>query len=139
MPRWYMYKLGGFKPEEVFSSVAYTGSHDKTLDQVGDGSVDVGAMNFSTFKKASKERQDKVNLVYTTPAYVDYVWCARNGIGADLIGKIRDAITGISRDNDEGKAILDSFGAKEKFVAADPKKWDTCREILKAGILPESN
>lgn len=137
MPRWYMHDLGGFKPEEVFSGVAYSGSHDKTLDQVGSGEVDFGAMNFSTFNKASKERQDKVNKIYTTPSYVDYVWVARNGIGEDMINKIREAIVGISKDDEEGKKILGSFGAKEKFVAADAAKWEECRKILKANILPE--
>ena len=137
MPRWYMHDLGGFKPEEVFSGVAYSGSHDKTLDQVGSGEVDVGAMNFSTFNKASKERQNKVNKIYTTPSYVDYVWVARNGVGQDMIKKIQEAILEINKDDEEGKKILSSFGAKEKFVAADAAKWEECRKILKANILPE--
>jgi phosphonate transport system substrate-binding protein len=136
MPRWFMHKAG-YKPEDVFKSVAYSGSHDKTLDQVNEGSVDFGALNFATYNAAKDERKANVNLIYKTPSYVDYVWVARNGVGADMIKKIKDAIVGLDKSNEEEAAILKSFSAKEKFVEADPAKWDECREILMANILPE--
>lgn len=137
MPRWFMHKLGGFSPETAFKSVAYSGSHDKTLDQVNEGSVDFGALNFSTFNNADAKRKENVNLIYKTPTYVDYVWVARNGCGAELIKKITDSIVGMSKDNEEEAAILKTFSAKEKFVAVEASQWDECREILKADILPE--
>lgn len=136
MPRWFMHKAG-FKPQDVFRSFGYSGSHDKTLDQVNDGSVDFGALNYATYNSAEDSRKAKVNLIYKTPPYVDYVWVARNGVGAELIGKIRDAMVGLSIDNEEEAAILKSFAAKEKFVEAKAEMWDECRDILKADILPE--
>jgi hypothetical protein len=36
--------------------------------------------------KTDKIRQDQVKVLYTTPAFFDYVWAARKGLDSKLRG-----------------------------------------------------
>ncbi|MCA8915803.1 MAG: putative selenate ABC transporter substrate-binding protein [Planctomycetes bacterium] len=132
MPRHFFTTQSGSKPEDVFSNVAYSGSHDKTLAQVADGSFAVGALNFATYDKSSDELKAKAPIIYTTPNYVDYSWVAHKDLGADLIGKIRTAFLEMDK-SDEGKAILGFFKAGS-FVKADLKEWDGIKAVMEAGV-----
>ncbi|MCB9894825.1 MAG: putative selenate ABC transporter substrate-binding protein [Planctomycetes bacterium] len=132
MPRHFFTTQSGSKPEDVFSNVAYSGSHDKTLAQVADGSFTVGALNYATYDKASDDLKAKAPIIYTTPNYVDYSWVAHKDLGADLIGKICTAFLEMDK-SDEGKAILGFFKAGA-FVKADLKEWDGIRAVMDAGV-----
>lgn len=134
MPRFYFTKQNdGKKPEDVFGNVAYSGSHDKTLAQVADGSFAVGALNYATYDKASDELKAKAPIIYTTPTYVDYSFVARKDLGDELIGKIRDALLALDKNSDEGKKILE-FMKAGKLVKADMSEWDGIRAVMESGV-----
>lgn len=133
MPRFFFNEQSGSKPEDVFGKVGYSGSHDKTLAQVADGTYMVGALNYATYDKASQELKDKAPIIYTTPTYVDYSFVARKDLGEELIGKIRKAMLEIDGSTDEGKSIL-SFMKAGKFVEADMKDWDGIRNVMESGV-----
>lgn len=128
MPRHFFTTQVGKKPEDVFGNVAYSGSHDKTLAQVADGSFEVGALNYSTYDKSSDELKAKAPIIYTTPTYVDYSWVARKDLGEELIGKIRKAFLEL-----DDETLLGFFNAG-KFVEADMSEWDGIRAVMESGV-----
>jgi phosphonate transport system substrate-binding protein len=140
MPRHFM-NVQGVPPEATFGkdSVAYSSNHSNTLKQVADGTVHVGALNYTDWDKAPADVKANAPLLYVTPEYVDYCWVANKSLGADKIGRIRDALTKLDRANPEHAAVLDAWGKAGKLIAADPAKWQQIRdvraELLKSGVL----
>lgn len=140
MPRHFMTQQG-VQPEDTFGKegVAYSGNHSNTLKQVADGTVHLGALNYTDWDKASDEVKAAAPLLYVTPDYVDYCWVANTGLGAEKIGRIRGAFTRLDSANPEQAAILKAWGGAGKFLAADPKSWQGIRdvraELLKSGVL----
>lgn len=140
MPRHFM-NVQGVPPEATFGrdNVAYSGNHSNTLKQVADGTVHLGALNYTDWDKASDEVKAAAPRLYVTPDYVDYCWVANRALGAERIGKIRDALTRLTRDDPEGAKLLDAWGKAGRFLAADPKAWQGIRdvraELLKSGVL----
>jgi len=133
MPRHFFTEQSGKRPEDVFANVAYSGSHDATLAKVANGEVDYGALNFSVYETASEEMKKKAHVVYETPPYVDYCFVARNGIGQELIDKIRNAFISLSNEDEGDAAILESFGAG-RFITARREDWEGIRKVLRAGV-----
>jgi phosphonate transport system substrate-binding protein len=133
MPRHFFVTQAGKRPEEVFASVGYSGSHDVTLRQVANGDVDLGALNYTNYERADTGLKEKAPIVYTTPEYVDYVWVARKDLGADLIEKIRDAFVSLDPAKPDEKKILDEFKAG-RFEAAEKAWWDGIRKVIEAGV-----
>jgi phosphonate transport system substrate-binding protein len=138
MPRHFFQEQTGEKPEDVFKKVAYSGSHDKTLRDVADGTATLGAMNYKNWDNAKDDNlkaKEKCELIYTTPFYVDYMFAARDGIGADLIKKLKDALLALDSKNEDHNKILAAWGAMDsKMVACEKKDWDGFRKILDAGV-----
>jgi phosphonate transport system substrate-binding protein len=138
MPRHFFQDQTGEKPEDVFKTVAYSGSHDATLRNVADGTAHVGAMNYKNWDNAKDDlakAKDKCELIYTTPFYVDYVFVARDGVGADMIKKMKDYFLGLDAKKEADNKVLDAWGAKDsKFVECEKKDWDGIKKILEAGV-----
>lgn len=133
MPRHFFTQAAKRTPEEVFKTVAYSGSHDKTLAQVADGSFAVGAMNYASYDKSSDELKAKAPIIFKTPSYVDYCFIAHTDLGAELIGKIRKALLALDPASEPGTKILGGFKAG-KFVEAHIREWDGIRAVMEAGV-----
>jgi phosphonate transport system substrate-binding protein len=132
MPRHFM-AAAGIDPENgVKGGAKNQDNHTMTLDMVADGRVDVGALNYTNYDRASDEKKKQAVLLYETPTYVDYCMVARNSIGDDLIGKIQTAFTQLDASNPAHKKVLDAFSA-ERFVAADSSQWQMIRDVV-AGL-----
>jgi len=133
MPRHFFTQAAKKKPEEVFKTVAYSGSHDKTLAQVADGSFAVGAMNYASYDKSTDELKAKAPIIFKTPSYVDYCFIAHTDVGSELIGKIRKALLALDPKTEPGTRILGGFKAG-KFVEANISEWDGIRAVMEAGV-----
>ncbi|MFM1872590.1 MAG: phosphate/phosphite/phosphonate transporter, periplasmic binding family protein, partial [Planctomycetota bacterium] len=106
-----------------------SGGHGATLKAVASGASDLGALNFGYWDKASDEDKANAPIVYTTPGYVDYAWVGHERVGSAMLDKIAGTFVGLDGNNPDDKAILDAWSAKEKFVTADPKLWDSIRKV----------
>lgn len=143
MPRHFM-NVQGVPPEATFGkdNVAYSGNHSNTLKQVADGTVHVGALNYTDWDKAGDDVKANAPILYVTPPYVDYCWVANKMMGAPKIGEIRAAFVKLDRANPEHAKILDAWGKAEKMLPADPANWQGIRdvraELVKAGVLKKS-
>ena len=130
MPRFFMTEAG-IDPDKDFKNSGYRekGSHGATLSAVESGAVDVGALNFGYWDKASAETKAAAPIIYTTPGYVDYAWVGHDRVGEDMLTKITEAFTGMDMANEQEKAILEAWSAKAKFLPAKNEQWDKIRKV----------
>lgn len=130
MPRHFMTAAGIDLEAGVKGGAKNQDNHTMTLDMVADGRVDVGALNYTNYDRASDDKKQQAVKIYETPTYVDYCMVARDSLGDDLIAKIQAAFTKLDASNPEHKAVLDAFKA-EKFVAAESSQWQMIRDVMK--------
>ncbi len=137
MPRFFVLKAG-LNPERDFKQVAYSGAHDATALWVESGKVDAGALNFLVWDKLVQTKKadlSKVNVFWTTPPYVDYVWTARGDLDKGLQEKLTAAFLKLDYSNPEHKRLLDLHRTK-KYIKANDEDWKGTEEAaIAAGLL----
>ncbi|MBI4587967.1 MAG: putative selenate ABC transporter substrate-binding protein [Candidatus Rokubacteria bacterium] len=137
MPRFFVLKAG-LNPERDFKQVAYSGAHDATALWVELGKVDGGALNFLVWDKLVQTKKvdlSKVNVFWTTPPYVDYVWTARGELDKGLQERITAAFLKLDYRNSEHKRLLDLHRTK-KYIKANDEDWKATEEAaIAAGLL----
>jgi len=137
MPRYFLLQAG-VSPEKDMKQVAFSGAHDATALWVESGKVDAGALNFLVWDKlVSQKKVDltRVDVFYTTPPYVDYVWTARGDLDAGLRDKIAAAFLKLDYANPEHRRLLDLHRTKKYIVAVDAD-WKGVEEAaMAAGLL----
>ncbi|MEI4522431.1 MULTISPECIES: putative selenate ABC transporter substrate-binding protein [Pseudomonas] len=137
MPRYFMLKNDGIKPEGFFSRVAYSGAHDATVAWVQAGKVDAGVLNASVWQKlvdAGKVDTSKVKVFATTPTYFDYNWTVRGTLDPKLAAKIKKAFLDLDPANPEQKKILD-LQAASRFIETKPENYKGIEEAARAAEL----
>lgn len=137
MPRFFLLK-SGIVPERDFKQVAYSGAHDATALWVESGKVDAGALNFLVWDKLVQTKKvdpGKVNVFWTTPPYVDYVWTARGDLDKGLQERIAAAFLRLDYQNPEQRKLLDLHRTK-KYIKANDEDWKSTEEAaIAAGLL----
>jgi phosphonate transport system substrate-binding protein len=137
MPRYFLLK-NGINPDKDFKQVAYSGAHDATALWVESGRVEAGALNFLTWDKLVQEKKvdtKKVDVFWTTPPYVDYVWTVRADLDRGLQEKITAAFLKLDYNNPEHRRLLDLHRTK-KYIRAEDADWKGIEEAaIAAGLL----
>ena len=137
MPRYFMLKNDGIKPEDYFKRISYSGAHDATAAWVQAGKVDAGVLNASVWDKlvaSGKVDTRKVKVFATTPAYYDYNWTVRGSLDPALKEKIKQAFLDLDPANPEQKAILD-LQAASRFIETSPGNYKGTEEAARAAGL----
>lgn len=140
MPRYFLLQAG-IKPEKDFAKFSFSGAHDATAAWVEAGKVDAGALNFLVWDKLVKTKKvdtSKVNVFWTTPPYVDYVWVVRGGVDKELVEKIRRALLKLNYDKPEHKKLLDLHRTKG-YIPAKDLQWKGIEEAAMAAGLLKTN
>ena len=137
MPRSFLLQAG-LTPEKDFRRVAYSGAHDATIAAVASGKVQAGALNISVWDKFVADKKvdtAQVRAFYTTPTYYDYNWTVHADMPAALREKLIQAFLSLSRDNAEGKEILELQRAT-RFVPTKAENYKGIEAAAKsAGLL----
>ncbi len=131
MPRYFLEKWG-FKPEQFFSEVQYSGKHDKTAFLTRDGVVDLGVLNSLVLRNlfnSGKLKTDDVSVIMETPPYADYVWAIQPGLDKYIILGIQNAFLNLSITDDEHRNILDKLNAKY-YVPAGETDFTLLKEAM---------
>ncbi|MFQ5960197.1 MAG: putative selenate ABC transporter substrate-binding protein [Candidatus Methylomirabilales bacterium] len=137
MPRYFLLKKGINPDNDFAQKPAFSGAHDATALWVEGGKVDAGALNFLVWEKLAKNKKidtKKVNVFWTTPSYVDYVWVARSGIDPDLRERFTVALLKLDYNNPKHREILDLQRTKG-FVRAHDTDWKGIEGAAKAAGL----
>lgn len=137
MPRYFLLQAG-LNPEKDMKQVAYSGAHDATALWVESGKVEAGALNFLVWDKLVQQKKvdlSKVNVFYTTPPYVDYVWTARGDLDRGILDRITAAFLKLDYANPEHRRLLDLHRTR-KYIRADDADWKGTEEAaIAAGLL----
>lgn len=136
MPAYYM-RAAGIDPGALAKTL-YTGGHDVTALAVANAKVDAGAMDelvYTTTMKTGKITPAQLKILYTTPAFFDYVWVARKGLNQELSDRFAAAFLKLDSSNAESKVLLDLLNAT-KYVVAEDASYDRLRQAAHAeGLL----
>ena len=104
-------------------SFSFSGSHDTTWKLVEAGSFDAGALSAAIWEQRAADGEvdlGKVEVFFTTPAYVDYHWVARGDLdsnyGAGTTEKLTRALLGLGNDDDPVEAEILAAFQGEGFV-----------------------
>lgn len=140
MPRYFLLK-GGINPEKDFSKFSFSGAHDATAAWVESGQVDAGALNYLVWDKLVETKKvdtSKVNIFWTTPPYVDYVWTVRAGVDKATVDKITKAFLKLDYKKPDDKKLLDLHRTKG-YIAAKDADWKGIEEAAVAAGLIKLN
>ena len=137
MPRHFL-RAAGIDPERDFEKFGFSGAHDATAAWVAAGRVDAGALNFLVWRKLVDQKKvdtGKIQVFWTTPPYVDYVWVARGGVSREIREKFKQALLKLDYSNPRHKKIMD-LQRTRKFIPAKDSDWDGIRKAaIAAGML----
>lgn len=132
MPRSFFQEQAGKKPEDVFSTVAFSGSHDVVIQKVANGEFSIGTVGQPPYDRASAEDKEKAPIIYTTPTFMNYCFAARTDLGEELIGKIRAALLDM-HNTEEGKKALGYLKAA-RFEEAHMDDWMSYVKLIESGV-----
>jgi phosphonate transport system substrate-binding protein len=137
MPRFFLLQAG-IDPERDMKQVAYSGAHDATALWVESGKVEAGALNFLVWDKLVQTKKvdlGKVNVFWTTPPYVDYVWTARGDLDQLIQDRITAAFLKLDYADPEHRRLLDLHRTK-RYIHANDADWKSVEEAaISAGLL----
>ena len=136
MPRSFLLQAG-LDPDKDFKRVAFSGAHDATIAAVASGKVQAGALNISVWDKFVADRKvdtDKVRVLHTTPPYYDYNWTVHADMPAAVREKLTAALLGLSKDDPQGKAILELQRAT-RFVPTQVDNYKGIEAAAKSASL----
>ncbi len=132
MPRFFLQSEYEINPEDHFSSVRYSGRHDRTAYWVRDGEVDIGVANAQVVHKMFKDgrlQSGDVQVIWTTPPYADYVWAAHPSVPKSHRRKIQQAFLKLSVDDPLHETLLSNLGANG-FFPASTKNFTVLTRVL---------
>ena len=131
-PRHFLETTWRIDPDKDFAGApVYSGAHDATVKMVESGKVQAGAVNIEVWKRMESKQQfdpAKVRAIWTTPAFVDYVWAARKDLPAETVKKFADAFLTLDMNDPAEKAVLELQGAK-KFVPAKAEDFAIIEQV----------
>jgi phosphonate transport system substrate-binding protein len=113
MPRYFLQQKN-INPESFFSSVQYSGAHDKTAFWVRDGKVDVGVANATTIRSMLDKnliKPNEIRILWETPPYANYVWAIHPKFTDSLRSRIHDAFLQLSTDDANHAIVLENLNA----------------------------
>jgi phosphonate transport system substrate-binding protein len=135
MPRYFL-KEQAIDPETFFSEVLYSGAHDRTVDMLLKGQVDLAATNSQVVNSMLRQgRLDEMSIkvIWETPEYSDYVWAIQPGWDESYANRLRDAFLALSLSDERDSEILQILGAGGFLPAT---RGDFFR--LRAIVLPQA-
>ncbi len=134
----YLLRERGIDPRTFFSSVTFYGTHDRVLDAVLKGEVDVGA----TYSKAlAYTRNRGVNpmdyrIIAKTPRIPNDVICARHDLPRSVVDNVAAALLSLTTLTQEGRDVLGRSLQVNGFVRAGDEHYAGVREIaMKMGAM----
>jgi phosphonate transport system substrate-binding protein len=121
----------GIQPDHDLKSYRYTGSHAATAQAVATGACDAGSLDETVFKSMVADGKipgNEMTVIYTTPAFADYVWAARKDLPHDLQQKFSNAMLHLVPGRDD--KILEILRGKH-FVAANNAEYSEVERVAK--------
>ena len=135
VPRFEMNALG-IKPEEFFSNVVYTGSHENAVIALQQGQVD-GAFNWWNDENESMLRRmerktmakyDDFRIIFKSNQIVNSPFAMLNTMPADLQASIKDAFFNIQKNDPEAFQVM-TDGEQQLWVPATNAEYQVIIDL----------
>jgi phosphonate transport system substrate-binding protein len=130
MPESFIRNNTGKSPEDLFSAVSFSGSHDRTVELVASGQFDVGAVNYTVYDRRVKEGETDasvVKVIWKTPFYADYNFTAHPDLettyGAGFTDKLQKALIAM-----KDPELLSAF-PRSAMIFATNADFEAIREL----------
>ncbi|MEL7155267.1 MAG: putative selenate ABC transporter substrate-binding protein [Actinomycetota bacterium] len=142
MPQAFLSEAGVDIENDINGAPGFSGSHDATIELVGAGTYEVGALNSQVWDARVAEGAidpSAVIEIFRTPTYYDYHWVARpdlddrfgDGFDQQLVAALTD-LDGADPDQAE---ILDLFGAGS-FIVTENDNYTAIESVgREAGLI----
>jgi len=130
MPRYYFAKQN-IIPEDFFSSIEYSGAHDKTAYLVRDKKVSGGVANSGIVDEMYRDgriNESDVRLLWESPTYADYVWAIQPNISTKIKTRFESAFLNLQASIPAHKMLLDNLGAGY-YVTANNNDFSVLEKI----------
>lgn len=130
VPAYLVEREFGLPAERFFGSVKFTGSHDRSIDEVNAGTVDgssVDSLIFDYVQAKTPAKAKNVRILVKSPPYGIPPFVANKGADRRLKGRIREILLQMHEDP-RGKKILDGIAA-ERFIVPNDTNYDAVREM----------
>lgn len=132
MPTHFIMQASGQSPQDFFKQeFGFSGSHDKTLELVANGTFQAGALNFKTYEKAvaaGKIDPASCVVIWETPTYADYNMTAHpvldEQFGEGFIQKLQAVLV-----NCDDPAALESL-KRTKLVAVENDTFEGIASVM---------
>jgi phosphonate transport system substrate-binding protein len=121
----------GLDSNTFFKKHTFTGSHDKSIQAVALGLVDVAAVDSLIWLSCLDEDPalaDKVKVIWRSPSFGAPPVVVPTTLDAKLVERLRSAFVALDKD-EEGREILSSVGIK-RFVEAKDEDYQTAIDLL---------
>lgn len=130
VPR-YFFQQKNINPEEFFSRVEYSGTHDIIAEWVRDGKVDLGLVNSNVLNRMFQDgrlSKGDIKVIWLSPPYQDYVWAVQPDISKRLRTVLRDAFLSLKFDA-KNKTLLQNMETKY-FIPATHDDFKGLEQII---------
>jgi phosphonate transport system substrate-binding protein len=127
-------KQKGIEYDKFFSDVAFLGAHDKCVQAVYNGDVDVAAVYDEARNKVEKVLPDvkqKVVIISETQPIPNDTISVRTGLDPALVAQIKAALLKYATSEEGKKTLLDVYEV-DALVEAKDEDYDPVREVAKA-------
>ncbi|MCA9753471.1 MAG: putative selenate ABC transporter substrate-binding protein [Gemmatimonadetes bacterium] len=134
MPEFYIRRYTKQSPEDFFTQpFGFSGSHDKTIEQVASGAFEVGAVNYLTYDSWVKEGKvdpKDVYVIWKTPTYADYNFTAHPELettfGQGFTQRLQRALVDM-----KDPALLDAF-RRSALIPANDAEFDAILDVARS-------
>jgi len=134
MPRYFMQIEKNIIPEDFFSKVQYSNTHDNTVYLVRDRVVDLGVANSEIIKRMISDgrlHKNDIRILWETPPYPDYVWAIHSHFNDKLKISLRNAFLKLDFQNTVQRKILSKMGT-ESFLPTETNDFISLKKIAKS-------
>lgn len=134
MPEHFIRASTGMSPDEFFEhDYGFSGSHNKTAEQVQSGAYQAGVLNYKVYESMIEKGQidpDVCRVIWKTPPYADYNFTAHPDLehmfGEGFTLKLQRAL--IAMDDEELLAAFKRSG----LIAADDRQFDDILTVARS-------
>ena len=136
MPQFFL-QQAGVSMTDFKGPAGFSGTHDKTIELVVDGTYDAGVLNQQVWQSRVADGtvdRSKIDVFYISPAFYDYNWViqpdAAARYGAGFTERVRSAFLKLDASVPAQKELLDLFGAK-KFIATKNENYTQIETVAR--------
>lgn len=137
VPSYYVFAKNGVNPNEAFSELVFSGSHEATAQAVANNQVDVATNNSESLARIEENDPEafaQIQIIWTSPIIPSDPVAYRSDLPDCLKEQIQDFFL-----NYDDPAVLEPLGWSGFDPAAD-EDWNTVRELdIGAKILEVQN